>query len=126
MSKSPDLNAFVTSLADDIAAKVTRIVIAEIEAHIKLTDRLKAAPMPAVGQTPYIEPISIPKRDVRTEERREFLTPEEAAKFLGLKPQTLQNWRTTKAESIPYVKYGRHVRYRMDDLTDWLKTKLIR
>lgn len=55
----------------------------------------------------------------------QLLTPDQAAEMLGLKPQTLQNWRVTKAESLPYLKYGRHVRYRLEDIQRWLETKRV-
>ncbi|CAG9239455.1 DNA-binding protein [Paraburkholderia caribensis] len=39
-----------------------------------------------------------------------------AATYLGIKPQTLANWAVTRAQSLPYVKIGRRVMYRLADL----------
>ena len=45
----------------------------------------------------------------------ELLTTKEAAKFLGLKPNTLAKWRVAGAGPM-YVALGRAVRYRVSDL----------
>lgn len=44
-----------------------------------------------------------------------FVNDVEAAKFLGLCPQTLRNWRT-QSRGPAYVKAGRAVRYDLADL----------
>ena len=45
-----------------------------------------------------------------------LLTPEEAGAMLGIKIQTLSNWRTRKV-GPPYVRVGqRLIRYRENDL----------
>lgn len=49
----------------------------------------------------------------------EYLDNEGAAAFLGLKPATLEIWRT-RAEGPPYVKVGRKVMYSLDDLRAWM------
>jgi excisionase family DNA binding protein len=48
----------------------------------------------------------------------------QASKVLGLRPQTLRNWRIAR-KGPPYHKFGRAVRYRLEDLEDWLKSKKI-
>ena len=40
----------------------------------------------------------------------------QAALFLGLAPETLEVWRSTRRQNIPYIKLGRAVRYLMRDL----------
>jgi len=45
-----------------------------------------------------------------------LLDRQEAAAYLRLKPQTLANWVVTRAQSLPYVKIGRRVMYRLADL----------
>jgi excisionase family DNA binding protein len=45
-----------------------------------------------------------------------LLTTEQAAEILGIKPTTLENWRCTKRVSIPYIRIGRTVRYRLIDI----------
>jgi len=44
------------------------------------------------------------------------LTEEQAAEVLGIKPQTLSVWRCTRRYSLPYLKIGRSVRYKLSDL----------
>ena len=39
-----------------------------------------------------------------------------AASKLGIPPQTLVTWRSTKRVKIPYVKIGGNVRYKLGDL----------
>ncbi|CAJ0776271.1 helix-turn-helix domain-containing protein [Ralstonia chuxiongensis] len=48
----------------------------------------------------------------------------EAATYLGLKPQTLANWAVTRAHNLPYVKVGRNVRYRKQDLDAFIQRNL--
>lgn len=47
-----------------------------------------------------------------------FLTTKEAARFLKLKPNTLEKMRVYGGGPI-YRKHGRHVRYHIDDLSAW-------
>lgn len=49
-----------------------------------------------------------------------LLSRKQAADFLGLKPQTLAKWATTGQYGLPFVKVGRAVRYRQEDLERWL------
>jgi len=49
-----------------------------------------------------------------------LLTTEQAAKRLGTKPGTLHVWRTTKRYPLPYIKVGRLVRYRAEDIDAFL------
>jgi excisionase family DNA binding protein len=51
----------------------------------------------------------------------DLLTTEEAAKRLGLSSATLCIWRTTKRYPLPYIKVGRMVRYRVEDLNTFLQ-----
>ncbi|MFC1552196.1 helix-turn-helix domain-containing protein [Candidatus Latescibacterota bacterium] len=45
-----------------------------------------------------------------------LLTPDEAAAILGVSPQTLAVWRTTKRYPLAFVKVGRLIRYRIEDI----------
>ena len=47
-----------------------------------------------------------------------YLTTKEAARFLKLRPNTLEKMRVYGGGPI-YRKHGRHVRYHIDDLTAW-------
>jgi excisionase family DNA binding protein len=46
----------------------------------------------------------------------ELLTTEEAAEYLKLKPNTLERWRSQYPHRLPFVKIGRTVKYRLEDL----------
>lgn len=54
-----------------------------------------------------------------------LLTREEAAQFLGVKPDTLAVWHSTKRYAIPLIKVGRAVRYRRSDLEAFLESRTI-
>lgn len=49
-------------------------------------------------------------------EGSDLLTTKQAAKLLGIQPNTLAVWRVTKRHNIPYVKMGRLARYRLADI----------
>lgn len=52
-----------------------------------------------------------------------LLREEEAAKFLNVSPRTLQGWRVTGG-GPPFVKYSnRCVRYRQEDLDQWIEER---
>jgi hypothetical protein len=53
----------------------------------------------------------------------ELLNEAQAAEFLGLSPGTLSVWRCLGRYSLPYVKVGRLVRYRLVDLEAWLRSR---
>ena len=43
-----------------------------------------------------------------------------AADHITVPANTLQHWRTTGAQQIPFIKVGRRVMYRISDLDEWL------
>jgi len=49
---------------------------------------------------------------------RLYTTPQAAA-YLGLSPNTLNRWRYT-GDGPRFVKLGRAVRYRREELDDWV------
>ena len=53
-----------------------------------------------------------------------LLTSEEAAEQLGVTLSTLCVWRSTKRYPLPYIKVGRLVRYRVEDLEDFLQQRM--
>ena len=55
--------------------------------------------------------------------RDPLLTEEQAAKFLGVKPASLQVWRSTKRYKLSYLKVGRLVRYRLSALNAFLASR---
>ena len=50
----------------------------------------------------------------------QLLTPEQTAAALGVKSQTLALWRCNKRYDLAWVKVGRLVRYREDDVASFL------
>ena len=53
-----------------------------------------------------------------------LLKDTEAAEFLGVSPQTVRNWRCTH-RGPRYVKFGRSVRYRPEDLLEFINQRTI-
>jgi len=45
----------------------------------------------------------------------------QAAECLGIAAATLQYWRTTGSQKIPFIKVGGRVMYRISDLNEWLE-----
>jgi predicted DNA-binding transcriptional regulator AlpA len=57
---------------------------------------------------------------------KKFLTRDEAARLLGLRPQTLANF-TWKNEGPPYVRISsRCLRYEREALLSWMKEREVR
>ena len=52
----------------------------------------------------------------------ELLTTQQAAAYLVLSPRTLEKWRVT-GEGPPFVKLGRRVAYRREDLREWVESR---
>jgi predicted site-specific integrase-resolvase len=44
-----------------------------------------------------------------------------AAQLLGVAPQTLAVWACTGRYSLPYIKIGKRVRYRLTDIENFIK-----
>jgi excisionase family DNA binding protein len=55
----------------------------------------------------------------------DLLTRQQAADFLGVKPQTLAAWATNRRYSLAYTKVGSLVRYRRCDLEKFLETRTV-
>ncbi len=53
----------------------------------------------------------------------ELLGYEDGAKFIGIRPGTLQVWVCTGRYGIPYLKVGRLVRFRKSALAAWLQSR---
>lgn len=54
-----------------------------------------------------------------------LLTTDQAAELVGAKPQTLSIWRCSGRQHIPYVRIGRLVRYREQDVLDWIDKNVV-
>lgn len=46
---------------------------------------------------------------------------DQAGEMLGIPPSTLQKWRSTGENALPYVKIGRAVRYRTTALRTYVE-----
>jgi excisionase family DNA binding protein len=53
-------------------------------------------------------------------DRDRLLTPDEVAVFLGVPLRTIYRWRS-RGDGPRGYRVGRHVRYRVDDIEDWLE-----
>ena len=52
-----------------------------------------------------------------------LMTPEQVAEYLGVSTETLNVWRCTKRYNLPYVKAGRLVRYRVEDVESFVASR---
>lgn len=52
---------------------------------------------------------------------KRYNSPEFAAEYLGIKIQTLANWRV-EGRGPKFYRVGRLVRYRIEDLEAWIET----
>jgi excisionase family DNA binding protein len=55
----------------------------------------------------------------------EMLTRDQAAEYIGSRPQTLAVWAITGRYNLPMVKVGRSVRYRRSDIDAWLERRTV-
>ena len=55
----------------------------------------------------------------------DLLTRTEAAEYLGVRPQTLAAWASTRRYGLRYIKVGRSVRYRKADLDRFLEARTV-
>jgi predicted site-specific integrase-resolvase len=54
-----------------------------------------------------------------------LLNSEQVAEILGVKPDTLCYWRCTGRYALPYVKVGRLVMYRAEDINEFIENRTI-
>lgn len=53
----------------------------------------------------------------------DLLNEQQAAAILDIKIGTLQVWRTTGRYKLPFIKIGRNVRYKREDLEAWIVSR---
>ena len=58
--------------------------------------------------------------DIPNRHDAQLLTTQEAADYLGLKLNTLERWRSQEPNKLPFVKIGRTVKYRLEDLQKFI------
>lgn len=68
--------------------------------------------------------LSIPTHNVpigiNNPESKALMTQREAAEYLGTSVGVLNVWRNLGKQHIPFVRWGRHIRYRKSDLDAWI------
>lgn len=52
-----------------------------------------------------------------------LLTPTQVSEILGLDVETLNIWRTTKRYNLSYIKVGRLVRYKLQDVEAFIASR---
>jgi excisionase family DNA binding protein len=55
-----------------------------------------------------------------------YFTRQEAADYLGVKFHTLEVWACTGRYNIPYIKFGRSVRYKKGDLDKFIESCIVK
>lgn len=55
----------------------------------------------------------------------ELLDANQAAEYLGTTAGTLGVWRCTRRYALPYIKIGRRVKYRREDLDRFLAERTV-
>ena len=63
-------------------------------------------------------------RRTRTAEVTILLTEDEAASLLKIQPATLATWRVKGRPNLPFVRVGRCVRYRRQDILAFIEGHL--
>lgn len=63
--------------------------------------------------------------DIKTQ-RDPLLTPQQAAEQLGVKPTTLEVWRSSGRYPLPYVKVGKLVRYRQSAVDQFVNDRTVK
>ena len=70
------------------------------------------------------EKAAIPEAPV-VSPRSDLVSSPEVAAYIGVQPGTLEVWRCTKNQRIPFLKVGRLVKYRLRDLDAWLASRAV-
>ena len=60
---------------------------------------------------------------IKTTQR--LLTPKEVADMLRVTVETLNVWRATKRYPLKYVKIGRNVLYKLDDVLAYIDSRTV-
>lgn len=55
--------------------------------------------------------------------KKNLLTREQAAEYLGLRSQTLAKWASTGKYELTYLMLGGRAYYRQTDLDAWVKSR---
>jgi predicted DNA-binding transcriptional regulator AlpA len=55
-----------------------------------------------------------------------LLTPPQVSAMLGIAVQTLAKARCTRSDYLPFIKLGRSIRYREDDVLAFIEAQRVR
>lgn len=55
---------------------------------------------------------------------REFLTRKELSRVLSVPVQTLADWASRGEPELPYIRFGRIVRYRSSDVQEFIRVNI--
>jgi len=58
-------------------------------------------------------------------EDRQYLTPEQLSDMLNISLSTIEKWRFNGNVKIPFIKLGRIIRYRVDDVHQFLEDNIV-
>lgn len=58
-------------------------------------------------------------------QKPQLLNRNDAADYISVRPQTLSVWATTGRYSLPFIKVGRKVFYRREDLDNFLTNRTV-
>ncbi len=61
---------------------------------------------------------------ISSSESKALMTQREAAQYLGTSVGVLNVWRHLGKQKIPFVRWGRHIRYRKADLDAWIDSNV--
>lgn len=61
--------------------------------------------------------------DIKTTQK--LLTPKEVSEMLRVGVETLNVWRATKRYPLKYVKIGRNVLYKLDDVLAYIDSRTV-
>ena len=90
-----------------MVSKITRkILVSQAQTHFKTSTT------PATQVQEFTKPLGL-------------LNNDQAADYIGITPGTLEVWRSTKRQIIPYIKVGRLVKYRPSALDDFLTAQTV-
>jgi hypothetical protein len=58
-------------------------------------------------------------------ELQKLLTPEEAGQIIGIRPETLRQWRTRRKKGLRFMREGRVIRYRPEDVREFIDSRVV-
>ncbi len=63
--------------------------------------------------------------NIKAAVRNNLMTPKETAAMLGTTPGVLSVWRSTQRYSLKFVKVGKSVRYRVEDVEAFIESRTV-